>query len=167
MTARYGDRVAANLAASVCTAAYPALHVLSSLGWGGRRRDGRPRPAAGFGPRGYVTMPASATTMWVLATRRSMSADAIVRGRHAEHWRRAQAPGSVHPPTRYAGGTRYQCPADDHVLDETCGRHSLRRLRDLGGQILFGCGLRPNTSCTAWKRSSRRPTSGAIRSPIA
>lgn len=37
----------------------------------------------------------------------------------------------------------------EHHLDETpCGPHSpFRKLRDLGGQIVFlGCGLRPNTS---------------------
>ena len=37
----------------------------------------------------------------------------------------------------------------DHHLDHTpCGEHSpFRRLRDLGGQVLFlGCGMRPNTS---------------------
>jgi len=48
----------------------------------------------------------------------------------------------------------------EHHLDDTpCGPHSpFRKLRDLGGQILFlGCGLRPNTSMHGVEELARPP----------
>jgi aminoglycoside 3-N-acetyltransferase len=46
-------------------------------------------------------------------------------------------------------GPQAHAALDEHALDDTpCGpRSPFRRLRDLGGQVVFlGCGLRPNTS---------------------
>jgi len=48
----------------------------------------------------------------------------------------------------------------DHHLDQTpCGEHSpFRKLRDLGGQVLFlGCGMRPNTSMHGVEELSEPP----------
>lgn len=57
---------------------------------------------------------------------------------------------SQHPTHSVCGiGALAAAVLGEHHLDHTpCGEHSpFRRVRDLGGQILFlGCGLRPNTS---------------------
>jgi aminoglycoside 3-N-acetyltransferase len=57
---------------------------------------------------------------------------------------------SVHPTHSVcAVGTGAEGMLGDHILDDTpVGPHSpFRRVRDLGGQVLFlGCGMRPNTS---------------------
>jgi aminoglycoside 3-N-acetyltransferase len=60
---------------------------------------------------------------------------------------------SIHPTHSVCGiGPMAEGILGEHHLDETpCGAHSpYRKLRDLGGQILFlGCGLKPNTSMHA------------------
>lgn len=68
-----------------------------------------------------------------------------------EHFRlRDGTRRSIHPTHSVcAAGPAAQALLGEHALDRTpCGPHSpFRRLRDLGGRILFlGCGLRPNTS---------------------
>ena len=60
---------------------------------------------------------------------------------------------SIHPTHSVCGvGPLAESILREHHLDDTpCGKRSpYRRLKDLGGQILFlGCGLRPNTSMHA------------------
>jgi len=68
-----------------------------------------------------------------------------------EHFRTRQGTGrSIHPTHSVCGVGRFSGEMlAEHELDETpCGANSpYRKLRDVGGQILFlGCGLRPNTS---------------------
>ena len=72
-------------------------------------------------------------------------------GAVAEHFRlRAGTTRSLHPTHSVCGtGAEVASLLCDHHLDTTpVGAHSpLRRLRDVGGQLLFlGCGMRPNTS---------------------
>ena len=68
---------------------------------------------------------------------------------------------SVHPTHSVCGiGPQAASILGDHHLDETpVGEHSpLRKLRDLGGQVLFlGCGLRPNTSMHGVEELARAP----------
>jgi aminoglycoside 3-N-acetyltransferase len=126
---------------------------LSSLGW---VEGGAETVVLGLlralGPEGTLAMPALS---YDYVGARNPAFDVRLTpscvGAIAEHWRlRPGTRRSVHPTHSIcAAGPATSALLDDHVLDETpCGRHSpFRRLRDLGGQILFlGCGLRPNTS---------------------
>jgi aminoglycoside 3-N-acetyltransferase len=79
-----------------------------------------------------------------------------------EHFRTRQgALRSICPTHSVCGvGPLAEAILGEHHLDETpCGPHSpFRRLRDLGGQILFlGCGLGPNTSMHGVEELARPP----------
>lgn len=68
---------------------------------------------------------------------------------------------SIHPTHSVCGaGSQAVAICGDHQLDETpVGGHSpLRKVRDLGGQVVFlGCGMHPNTSMHGVEELARPP----------
>jgi len=107
---------------------------------------------AALGPEGTLLLPALS---YDLVTREQPVFD-VARtpscvGAIPEYFRtRPGSRRSVHPTHSVCGvGPLAEAILSDHDLDRTpVGEHSpFRKLRDLGGQLLFlGCGLRPNTS---------------------
>lgn len=105
-----------------------------------------------LGPEGTLLLPALS---YEYVTREQPVFDVLRTpscvGAIPEHFRtRPGVSRSVHPTHSVCGvGPLAESILADHGLDRTpVGEHSpFRKLRDLGGQLLFlGCGLRPNTS---------------------